>query len=499
MKLYQRLTLALALLLLVGLVVADAATYTALRSSLYGRIDAQLASSQHLAVRYLERQAAAGRAPTAGDIDDRVSPDVYVVVVGRDGRPVVSRPSGSPDHPDPEPVFPTPLRAQANEGRSTFGAAQGAYRPNPDVFVATGPHGSGVSYRAVAVAVPQGTLVVAVPVDPTLATLDSVIRIELLASGLVLIAACLLALWIVRRGMRPLENMTKTAGAIASGDLTRRVPLDDGNSEVAQLGAAFNTMVARIEVAFFEKTASEDRLRRFVADASHELRTPLTSIRGYSELLRKGAFSDEEGRRRAVERIEQEATRMGGLVDDLLLLARLDQGRPLERLPVDLSEVASDTVDDARAADPGRPISLSAGAAVVVLGDPDRLVQVAHNLVRNAIDHTPGETPVTVASYRRGSMGVLEVSDEGPGMASEQAAKAFDRFYRADSARSGQGSGLGLSIVRAIAEALGGTASVASEPGRGARFTVAIPVDPDAPKERSSPEGSERTAAGAVR
>jgi two-component system OmpR family sensor kinase len=235
-------------------------------------------------------------------------------------------------------------------------------------------------------------------------------------------------------------------------------------------------MLGRIEEAFREKSVSEARLRQFVADASHELRTPLTSIRGYTELLRKGAFTDDESQDRALQRVEREAGRMGLLVADLLLLARLDQGRPLDQVPVDLSRVGADAVADARAVDPERPVDLVAAGPVIVLGDRDRLGQVAHNLVRNALAHTPPATPVRVEVRSDATTGYLSVTDQGPGLSDEAKSRVFDRFWRDDAARTGGGTGLGLSIVSAIAEVLGGSASVRSVLGHGATFEVAIPL-----------------------
>jgi two-component system OmpR family sensor kinase len=470
----------MAVLLAVGLAVADVVTYTSLRSFLYGRLDAQIDSNQLLADRYLVYAARTGRTPTTQGLDERVSPDVYLLVLGRDAKVDLALPSGSPDHPDPEPVLPRSLRAQVLPAPHIYGRDQGPYRPSPDGFDVGGPAGSGALYRAQALSVPEGTLITAVSLNPTKDTLGSLLRIELLVSLAVVAALCALALWTVRRGLRPLDAMATTAGAIASGDLAQRVEGAADGSEVGRLGAALNTMLAQIEAAFGEKSASEARLRQFVADASHELRTPLTSVRGYAELVRKGAYSDEEGRRRALARIEHEVDRMGGLVDDLLLLARLDQGRPLERVPVPLHRVSRDAVDDALAADPARPIELAVRGPVVVLGDPDRLAQVVHNLVRNALTHTPATSPVTVTVTAEAGMGVVRVADRGPGMEPAQAARVFDRFYRGDASRTGQGTGLGLSIVRAIAEALGGRARVSSSPGEGSVFTVELPLAPTA-------------------
>jgi two-component system OmpR family sensor kinase len=318
--------------------------------------------------------------------------------------------------------------------------------------------------------------IVAGSLNPTNATLSSLLRVQVLASLAVLAVLCAIVLVTLRRGLRPLETMAKTTDAIAAGDLTRRVSVPRASIEVTRLGIALNAMLARIEQAFSEKSTSEERLRQFVADASHELRTPLTSIRGYTELLRKGAFGDDESRGRALQRVEREAGRMGLLVDDLLLLARLDQGRPLDQVAVDLARVGAEAIADAHAVDPQRQMDLVAAAPVVVLGDRDRLRQVAHNLVRNALEHTPAGTPVTVTARADATNGYLAVSDEGPGLSPESADRVFDRFWRDDASRTGGGSGLGLSIVRAIAEVLGGSATVRSSPEHGATFEVAIPL-----------------------
>jgi len=476
MKLYQKLTVTVVVLSVLALGVADLVTYTSLRSFLYGRLDSQLASSQHLVVRYLAYSAVHHRRVTEEGIDNRVDPDIYVIVVGKSGKVLVSRPSGLPYQPDPAPVLPRQLRVASSTAPANFRRESGAYRPDPNSFTLSGPPHSGFEYRAQAFFVPQGTLVSALSLNSTNDTLSSLVRVEVVVSLAVLLALCLLALWTIRRGLRPLDTMARTAGDISSGDLGRRLEVKKPGTEVGRLGEALNTMMVRIQGAFAEKSASEDRLRQFVADASHELRTPLTSIRGYAELLRKGGFPDRVDQTRALDRIEGEAVRMGGLVDDLLLLARLDQGRPLVQEPVDLSSIARDAVDDAVASGGTAAVEVRADRPVIVAGDRDRLVQVAHNMVGNAVTHTRPGTPVQVTVTTRGSMGVLEVRDEGEGMTPDEAARVFDRFYRGDTSRSGQGTGLGLAIVRAIAEALGGTAEVESNKGRGSTFVVTVPL-----------------------
>lgn len=538
MSLRRRLVAGMLLLLVVAVVVTDVVTLSFLRSDLYGRLDeqndvaqsqvftyvdaayARAVSSAHAVAQnpaaWLEQlalpatpppgleNAAAGPAspapvssgipteeavtsvgtlPRAGRLNptvlaDRVSPDVYIEILDRSGRIVFRRPSGSAVHQDPAPIVPgsTPVTRAPPVPR--FGTTHGPYRPNQPTFTlaARGQHGS--YYLGEALALPGGKLVTASPIAPTEQTLSSLTRVEIVVSVAVVLVMLGLTLWTVRLGLRPLDDMTDTARGIAGGDLRRRIRRSDDRSEVGRLGAALNGMLSQIEAAFAERTTSEGRLRRFVADASHELRTPLTSIRGYAELLRKGALGDEASRRRAAERIEHEATRMSLLVDDLLLLARLDQGRPIEDAPVDLTGVVTEAVDAARAADPAHPVTMAASRPVMVVGDAGRLRQVADNLLHNASVHTPPGTAVQVEVGRSNGHALLVVTDEGPGLTAEEAAHVFDRFYRGEGARTRPGTGLGLSIVGALAAAHGGRAFARTGASGGAEFVVELPLGP---------------------
>ena len=280
-------------------------------------------------------------------------------------------------------------------------------------YTAPAPHGEHGDYRIRATAVTGGgTLIVAIPLTEVHATLRRLLGLETLIGIAVLIAVALLAGWLVRVGLRPLTGIGDTAGAIAAGDLTRRVEPADERTEVGRLGIALNTMLAHIEAAFEQRRRSEERLRRFVADASHELRTPLTSIRGYAELFRRGAESRPEDLAKSMSNIESEASRMGVLVDDLLLLARLDQGRPLDREPLDLVAVASEAVESARAIDPDRTIELVADDPVRIVGDASRLRQVIDNLLDNTRVHAPG-SPVRDRGLAPGRRGAA--ADRRPG------------------------------------------------------------------------------------
>jgi two-component system OmpR family sensor kinase len=308
-------------------------------------------------------------------------------------------------------------------------------------------------------------------------SLNELVVIELAAGGGLLLVLALGSWLILRRGLRPLERMATSARTIAAGDLSLRVEPADGKTEVGQLGLALNTMLTEIEAAFREREATERKLRQFLADASHELRTPLTSIRGFSELFRLGADQDRVQLEVILRRIEEETARMKTLVEDLLLLARLDETRPVEREPVDLAVLAADACSDAIAVDAGRPMELDAPEPVVIAGDQDHLRQAIANLVNNALRHTPAGSPVEVGARLDGGAALVTVRDHGPGLDGDALAHVFDRFWQADAARVGAGAGLGLSIVAGIAAEHGGVARAANHPDGGAVFTLELPID----------------------
>jgi two-component system, OmpR family, sensor kinase len=343
-----------------------------------------------------------------------------------------------------------------------------------------GQKGVDTRYRVVASPDPaDGTItVVAIPVRATDDTLHRLLLVEALVIAAVLVVLGLVSWVVVRIGLLPLDRIGHTAGAIAGGDLSHRVESTDPRTEVGRLGISLNAMLDRLERAFGEREASEDRLRRFIADASHELRTPLASIRGYAELFRMGAARSPADVGKSMRRIEEEAARMGVLVEDLLTLARLDEVREAEHVPVDLSALARDAVDDARATAPDREISLD-GHAARVSGDPHQLRQVLANLLRNALMHTPAGTPIEVSVAAGPEEARLQVRDHGPGLPTDDADELFERFWRAEGGRErGKGgAGLGLAIVAGIVDAHGGRVSAANAADGGAVFTVRLPSD----------------------
>jgi two-component system OmpR family sensor kinase len=337
-------------------------------------------------------------------------------------------------------------------------------------------------FRVIAQRLPTGLGIVVVAqsfedIDRTLLRLQGLF----ILIGLVMILFIALASRkVITVGLRPLATVEATAERIAEGDLTARLPDLKPNTEVGRLVNTLNMMLGRIEESFSARVESESKLRRFVADASHELRTPITAIRGFAELHRQGAVTGEEKTKELIGRIESESKRMGSLVEDLLLLARLDQSRQMKLEPVNLSKLVLDAVESARAAGPNHPVNFNkSDEEIYALGDNDRIHQVVANLLANARTHTPAGTKIDVSVVQREDGVRIRIADNGPGLSEKDQAQIFERFYRADPSRvrtDGEGTGLGLSIVEAVMRAHAGQVSVESELGKGATFTLFFPL-----------------------
>jgi two-component system OmpR family sensor kinase len=451
-----RVTLVLALVLLsgLGLLVSGVVVTSVMQRIILEGVDRQLFDAAHIWAR-----------PDA-PLPDRLPPMFYVRTQDLAGNTHL-RPASPPSTPDIPPSL----------GR------------HPQTVGSVGDPSE--RWRAMQVIAPDGTSVIALRLDASENIVDRLIGLQVVVGLAVLAALAGVAQLVIRRSLRPLGEVEETAAAIAGGDLHRRVPVRGTNTEVDRLSQSLNGMLSQIQHAFAATASSEEaarrseaKMRRFVADASHELRTPLTTIQGFAELYRQGALSDPA---LFVDRIERESKRMRLLVEDLLMLARLDAQRPLERRPVDLLAVASDAVHNARAVDaaqrpdgPRRLIDIeirSGSGTLEVAGDEARLRQILANLVNNALIHTPSEAAVTVRLTPGEHEVLLEVADTGPGLPQAEAERIFERFYRTDTSRSRDsgGTGLGLSIVQALATAHGGTVTMSSAVGQGTTFTVRIP------------------------
>lgn len=460
-----RFTLVAALLLLVaaGLLASGIAVTSALENSLMDRVDQQLTEASQ---GWAQPREDRGPLPIGAPNPGRPPSNFYVRSVATDGT-VRTPVNDGDDAPD--------LSGELNAQPTTVASLDD----------------SGAQWRVLTVTNTEGATTVGISLSENQATVSRLLVLETGIGAVILVAIAGMAYVVVRRSLRPLREVESTAAAIAAGDLHRRVPERSERTEVGRLSAALNGMLAQIQSAFASAQASkeaaqaseeaarasEDKMRRFVADASHELRTPLTTIRGFAELYRQGAMSDITV---LMNRIEGESARMGLLVEDLLMLARLDAQRPLEVRRVDVLAIAADSVHDAAAVSPHRDIALKVlgGPGIPeVDGDEPRLRQVLGNLVGNAVRHTPESASITVYVGTTEDSVVLEVRDTGPGLSAEEAAHVFERFYRADSSRTREsgGSGLGLSIVAALVAAHRGTVDVLSAPGDGATFRVTLP------------------------
>jgi two-component system OmpR family sensor kinase len=495
-----RLLLAVGAIAIIALVVADFATYSALRSSLYHQVDQELAHPARFNVDLVTGTAVgctspqsdfggggpvgnSGGGPSPGGPDN--FPNVfgisYIGVASQSGKVVQAFqcPAYVGNHPY-RPQLPSPFTGFTAQPDGSQVAQ----------FTTTSIAQGGPAFRVRATKIVGGNfngdvLVQAQTLVEQSSTLHTLFLIELAVTAGALVFALGAGWWLVRLGLRPLEDVERTADSIAAGNLDQRVPGAEQSTEVGRLARALNVMLERIQAAFSARLASEARLkesdqhlRQFVADASHELRTPIAAVSAYAELFERGAAERTDDLPRVMSGIRTETARMDRLVNDLLTLARLDEGVPMENAAVELVSLASDAVRTATAVGPEWPVQFWAAHPVEVIGDGDRLRQVVDNLLANVRAHTPPGTTTTVRVNQVGAEAEVEVRDTGPGMAAEEARHVFERFYRADPARArtSGGSGLGLSIVAAIVAAHGGTVFAESSPGRGMTVTVRIPL-----------------------
>jgi len=467
-SLRNRLILASVVLASFAIIASDFAANAALRTYLISQVDDQLINISNTSLNRLDR---AGIAPL--EADDKNSPfkileplrgvptATSITLLDIDGN-LIGQVGGELGG-----------KNFAVTGMKIDEVSQYKNRP----FTIEGKGGQ-PDIRALAQMLPtgMGSVIVADSLEKVDKTLSQLRFLFLILGLIALIAIAMAARWIIALGLKPLEAVEDTAEAIAAGDLSARLPAAKPDTEVGRLTTSLNTMLARIEESFTARLESENKLRRFVADASHELRTPLTAIRGFAELHRQGAVVGEEKTKELINRIEKESVRMSSLVEDLLLLARLDQSRELAKEPVDLNTLITEAVASARAAGPNHPIEIKLEASeIFVLGDSERIHQVIANLLANARAHTPNGTQISIAAMQGVSETTIAVSDNGPGLSKADQDRIFERFYRADPSRvrnSGEGSGLGLSIVDAVMKAHGGYVTVKSEVGQGATFTL---------------------------
>ena len=452
MSLRTRLVISFTVLLLVVIAVVGLVASRSIEGILIEQVDRTL-------VGFTERGPGPGShpEPPVGASDEFLRP-IAEVLVAEDGSVIEARPSGFSDEPDPLPdVSDLPDTTEPVNLPSVDGTLE---------------------YRAVISPLSDGTrLVRAAPLTDVAAASDELLRTVALAGVIILALGAAATWWTVKKAMEPVEQMVDTAEAIASGDLSRRVPDVDPGTELGRLGGSLNEMLAHIEQAVETERDGQERLRQFIADASHELRTPLTAISGYAELRRKGGLATPEEEERAWARIESEGHRMGSLVEDLLTLTRLGTGKPLHLSEVDVAQVARNAAADHRVIDPERPVTVTGPDSVMVQADEERLHQVLTSLLSNVRIHTPPWTSVEIDVTDEDDIVQIDVADNGVGFPVASLEHVFDRFYRADPSRSRRsgGSGLGLAIVEAIVSAHGGTVRASNTEDGGAQVTIRLP------------------------
>ena len=482
-SLRNRLLLATVVVAAIGIGASDFAANAALRGFLIRQVDSQLSSVANGTVSRLVRAGIAPNPDTSADTNQSATPEFHPV------SPLSGVPTAtSVTLLDPAGVMLGQLGGDIGnaDSHATFTgmtlAEVAATKGKPFTLNTDHPH---ASTRAIAFVLPSnlGSVIISVSLNSVERTLHELSWLFLLISIAVILLIGLVSRWLITLSLKPLLEVEVIAAAIADGDLSARLPELQPSTEVGRLTKSLNTMLGRIEESFAQKNASESKLRRFVADASHELRTPLTAIRGFAELHRQGAVTGELQVKELVGRIEKESIRMGSLVEDLLLLARMDEARPHALEPVDLTHLIEECVASARAAGPEHPITVEVPADLYVLGDNKRIHQALGNLLANARTHTLPGTTIIVRATSSDSEVSVAVEDFGPGLSTSDQARIFERFFRVDPSRArhaGEGSGLGLSIVDAVMKAQGGSVTVRSELGKGATFTLYFPINSEA-------------------
>ncbi len=497
MSLRTRLVIAVGIAAVVALVIANIATYSALESFLYQRIDQQL-EQLHPRIEGVVNSGRTLRCFDPGQFAPAPAPGPGGPVPGQEGAGAanavqataieVRTPSGNLLKGQVCPVYEGETAYTPQLPTTITGLSRTTQGEKVTYFTAASTKANGPTFRVRASTLDDGNLLIlAQPLTDTVSTLHHLLFIELAVTGGAVLVALVGGFWLVRLGLRPLRDMETTAESIAAGNLTERVPGENESTEVGRLARTLNVMLTQIEAAFGARLASERRLRaseqqlrQFVADASHELRTPIAAISAYAELFERGAADQKEDLGRLLGGIRDETARMEHLVADLLLLARLDEGRPMEQHSVDLVALCAEAVHTASTVGPEWPLTFEASAPVEVVGDATRLRQVVDNLLGNVRAHTPPGTAARVKVERDGNQVVVTVADDGPGMDPEEGQYVFERFYRSDPSRSRAhgGAGLGLSIVSAIVAAHHGTVAAAGRPGGGTTFTVRLPLSP---------------------
>lgn len=474
MSLTKKLLLVTTVLMIAGLVITDVITYYALSSFYTNKVLNDLDVTENQLYPFLYGSYLRGHPITLFDqtrLENEINPNVFVSVINPKGLSLLTVPVGS----DPPPKIPAKLpisRFPPRQFLRNADRSQLQHKAETIQVPAIGkPH---IQYLLEAVAVPQGTLVVAEDLAPQQAALSHLLTIEIVATIVISLLFVSLSFFIINKGLKPLKNMADTAIEISQGNFEKRVEITSPNSEVGQLGLALNVMLAQLTNALNEKVKSEKRLRNFIADASHELRTPLTSIKGYAELAKRAATSMGEPEKTAILRINDEADRLGEIVDELLLLARLDSGRKLDAREVNLTSLVTEMVGDFSLAFTGYEVSLEVEQNIFIQGDEFRLRQVVGNLLKNIHDHVPSPAKVDVTLKFDEPYAKLSLKDNGKGIEQEEQERVFERFYRGAAAPKG-GSGLGLPIVKAIVEAHNGTIVLNSKVNSGTEYIITLP------------------------